>query len=168
MKKSYFILSLALVLFSGLLSAQQKLGHVNSQELMQLMPERIEAEQKLQALNAQLEERMTILQADYQGKITAFQALAEDTPTSTVNDMRDEIIGMETRIQEFRANAERDLVTKQEELLTPMLEKLQDAIDQVGKENGFTYILDISTGAVVFQAGEDIAPLVKVKLGITG
>ncbi len=168
MKKSYLLISLALVLFSGILSAQQKLGHINSQEVLQLMPERAQAEKTLQDLNAQLEERMNNLSLDYQNKVTAFQALAEDTPASAVNDMRDEILGMEQRIQEFRANAERDLVTKQEELLTPMVEKLQTAIDEIGKENGFTYILDISTGAVVFQAGEDIAPLVKIKLGITG
>jgi outer membrane protein len=168
--KQFKLLMIAVVLtVSTGLSAQNKLGHLNSQELMQLMPERAVAEQKLQTLNTQLEERLKVLMAEYQSEVQAFQGLPEDTPASTANDMRDGILDMEKRIQDFQVNAEQDLSTKQQELLTPMIEKLQKAIDDVGKENGYTYILDISTGTVVFTGGgEDVSGLVKTKLGITG
>ncbi|NNC82442.1 MAG: OmpH family outer membrane protein [Flavobacteriales bacterium] len=158
----------ALLIIGTSISAQSKLGHINSQEILQLLPERAEAENKLQTLNTQLEDRMKTLMAEYQNKVQTFQTLPEDTPTSTATDMRDEIVGMEQRIQEFQVRAEEDLAKKQQELLTPMIEKVQNAINEVGKENGFTYIFDIGTGTVVYTGGEDVSSMVKTKLGITG
>jgi outer membrane protein len=168
MKQFKLILVAVLLIIGTGISAQDKFGHLNSQELLQLMPERSIAEQKLQALNTQLEERLRVLMAAYQSEVQAFQSLPEDTPTSTANDMRDGILDMEKRIQDFQVNAENDLNKKQQELLSPMLEKVQKAIEDVGKENGFLYIFDISTGAVVYTGGEDVTSLVKTKLGITG
>ena len=168
MKQFKLTLVAVLLIIGTGLSAQDKLGHLNSQELLQLLPERANAEQMLQSLNTQLEERLRILMAEYQSEVQAFQTLAEDTPASTANDMRDGILDMEKRIQDFQVNAEQDLATKQQELLTPMIEKVQNAIDAVGKENGFLYIFDISTGTVVYTGGEDVSQLVKTKLGITG
>jgi len=171
MKKIYTLLALAALLTSATMSAQTeatKLGHINSQEIMQLMPERMDAEKKLKTLNDQLEQRLQVMTQEYSTKVAEFQSLPEDTPPSTINDLRDDILVLEKRIQDYQVNAEQDLVSKQQELLTPMLEKLQDAINLVSKENGYIYVFDISTGAVVYQAGEDLAPLVKAKLGITG
>ncbi|NNK80465.1 MAG: OmpH family outer membrane protein [Flavobacteriales bacterium] len=168
MKQFNLIMVAVLLTLGTALSAQDKFGHLNSQELLQLMPEGAEAEQKLQSLNTQLEERLRVLMGEYQSEVQAFQGLAEDTPATTANDMRDGILDMEKRIQDFQANAEQDLATKQQELLTPMLEKMQKAIEDVGKENGYLYIFDISTGAVVYTGGEDVSQLVKTKLGITG
>ena len=59
-------------------------------------------------------------------------------------------------------------IAKEEALVQPMLEKLQRAIDEVGTENGFVYIFDLGSGAVVFQNGQDVSQMVKTKLGITG
>ena len=167
--KQFKLLMVAFALLMGAtLSAQDKLGHINSQEILQLLPERAQAEQNLADFKAQLDNRMQALMSEYQGKVQAFQSLPEDTPTSTANDMRDEILGMEQRIQEYQVNAEQDLAQKQQDLIAPMLEKVQNAINEVGKENGFTYIYDSSTGVLVYINGEDITPLVKTKLGITG
>ena len=145
-----------------------KFGHVDSKSLHQLMPETAKAEKDMQLLQTQLEGRLKELTDGYQLEIAKFQALPSETPVSTVNDMRDGIMGIEKRIQDFQVNAEQDMVTKREQLLTPIVTKLQDAINAVGEENGFTYVFDSSTGAIVYQGGEDIAPLVKTKLGITG
>ncbi len=146
-----------------------KFGHVDSQALLQMMPETAKAETDLQVLEAQLQSRLKELTEGYQMEIAKFQALPADTPESTRSDMRDGILGIEQRIQDFQVNAEQDMMTKREALLTPIITSLQDAINAVGEENSFTYIFDISTGAIVFKGGgEDIAPLVKTKLGITG
>jgi len=50
--------------------------------------------------------------------------------------------------------------------LMPMIERVQDAINDVGAENGFTYIFDTSTGATVYTGGEDVGSLVRAKLGM--
>ena len=51
------------------------------------------------------------------------------------------------------------------ESLTPMIQKVQQAIEEVGKEHGFTYIFDSSMGATLYNGGEDVSSLVKTKLG---
>lgn len=171
MKYTYIILGL-LMMGSVAMTAQegQKIGHMNSQELLALMPERAEAETQMQTLNAQLEERLNTLSTEYQSKLEAFQALPADSPQSTVTDLQEELLTMQQRIQEFRANAEQDLVKKQEELLQPMLEKLQTAVDALGQEQGLTYIMDTSAGSIVFVGPDaiDITQMLKDKLGIQG
>ena len=167
--KQLKLLMVAVALFMGAtLTAQDKLGHINSQEILQLLPERAQAEQAIADFQAQLENRMQSLMAEYQTKVQAFQALPAETPETTANDMREEILEMEQRIQKYQVSADQELTLKQQELVAPMLEKVQNAINEVGKENGFTYIYDSSTGVLVYINGEDITPLVKTKLGITG
>jgi outer membrane protein len=52
-------------------------------------------------------------------------------------------------------------------VLSPLLEKAQNAINQIAEENNYTYIFDISLGSIVYgQDSMDIMPLVKEKLGI--
>jgi outer membrane protein len=77
-----------------------------------------------------------------------------------------EITDLQQRIQAFQASADQDLQNKQQELFNPLIQKIKDAITAVGKENGYNYILDVGTGAVVYYQGDDIMPLVKKKLGI--
>jgi len=57
---------------------------------------------------------------------------------------------------------------KESQLLQPIIEKADKAIKEVGKENGYTYIFDLSRGSVVYfsEVSEDVLPLVKKKLGI--
>jgi outer membrane protein len=51
--------------------------------------------------------------------------------------------------------------------MEPMIEKANQAIEDVAKENGYTYILDTSAGTVLyFPESDDILPLVKTKLGL--
>ena len=69
-------------------------------------------------------------------------------------------------MQEFSVTAQQDLAKLEEELLTPMIDRAKTAIEEVGKENGFTYIFDTSVGATLYNGGEDVMSLVKTKLNI--
>ncbi len=57
---------------------------------------------------------------------------------------------------------------KQAEVMQPIIEKAQNAIKEVAKANGFTYVYDIASGVLLYFSddSEDILPLVKQKLGI--
>ena len=79
-----------------------------------------------------------------------------------------ELVDLESRIGAFQANAENDFDAKRAELLQPLLEKIQNAINSVGKEKGYTYILDLATGAAVYVGDDavDITKDVKAKLGV--
>ena len=78
-----------------------------------------------------------------------------------------EITDLEKRITEFQKTAQADLQKKEEKLLQPIIDKAKQAIDDVAKENNYTYVLDSSMGVVLYSIeSDDILPLVKKKLGI--
>jgi outer membrane protein len=149
-------------------SAQtQKLGHIDRQKLMLALPERKDAEARMQAFAKSLDERLKAMGAEYEAKVADAQARA-DKMTQTEKDMAvGEIQELEQRIQAAREKAQDDLAKQEEELLRPMVEKATAAINDVAAANNFTYIFDTSTGFVLyFDKGEDIMQMVKTKLAI--
>jgi outer membrane protein len=164
MKK--LLLAIALIAGSTLNGFSQKFGHIDSNELMLLMPERKTAEAEVQNLTQELQNTLEAMTAEYQAKIAEYQK-SEATLSNSVKELKAREIGeLEQRIQAFQVRAQEDLKVKENELLAPMIEKARKSIEEVGRENGFTYIFDISSGATVYEAGENVMPLVKKKLGL--
>lgn len=147
--------------------AQGKLGHIDRQALMLMLPERKDAEAKMQAFAKTLDDRLKAMGAEYQQKVTDAQS-REATMTQTEKEVAVREIGeLEQRIQDAQEKAQEDLAKQEEELLKPMVEKTNQAIKAVAEESNFTYIFDISAGMVLYyDKGEDILPKVKTKLGI--
>ena len=78
-----------------------------------------------------------------------------------------ELESIQQRILEFQQNAQESLAAKEQELITPILDKARKAIEDVAKEENFTYIFDASTGNILYASeSENILPLVKAKLGL--
>ena len=78
-----------------------------------------------------------------------------------------ELESIQQRIVEFQQNAQQALGAKEQELLTPILDKARKAIEDVAKEGSFTYIFDASTGNILYaDESENVLPLVKAKLGL--
>ena len=145
--------------------ANLKIGHIDSQALIELMPEKATVEAELIAYQRSLEEQIGAMYLEYQNKVQDYQANIDGMSDIIKQTKEREIADLETRITEFQQNAEGDFTNKQAELYDPLITKAKDAIDAVAKENGFTYILDVSMGVVLyFESGEDILPLVKAKL----
>lgn len=169
MNMKQLVITLALLLSGAQAAMSQalKLGHIDRQRLLLTLPERKDAEEKMQAFAKVLDERLKAMGAEYQAKVADAQPRAE-TMTQTEREMIvREINELEQRIQAAQEKAQEDLAKQEEELLKPMIEKTNKAVKDVADENGFTYILDVSTGMVLyFDKGEDIMPLVKAKLGI--
>lgn len=168
MKKLSFIISLATGIFFGtVVSAQTKIGHVNSAELVTLMPESKTADMDLQKFVQSLEGQLKTMGTEYQGKIEEYQSKESLMADAIKQTKEKEIRDLQTRIQEFQQSAQESMQKKKEELYSPIFKKLQETIDEVAKENGYNYILDSSLGVVLFkQESNDIGPIVKKKLGL--
>lgn len=152
--------------------AQQKIGHINADELLQQMPETKQAQEQLQVYQQQLEKDLREMETELEAKIQKFRAdekmmtqLSRETKTREIQELQ-------VRIQEYSVKAQEDFQQKQLELLSPIIEKANEAVNDVAKAEGFTYILDSSPSkaVVIFASdgGEDIMDKVKAKLGITG
>lgn len=144
-----------------------KIGHINSSDILKLMPEVKAAQAELEKFSKELQNQSDLLVSEYQKKTDEYQSLPPNTSDILKKDKETEIVQLEQRIKKFQEDAQGEVSKKQSELLEPIMKKLQDVIKEVAKEKGYDYILDTSTGSVVYQnEAFDIAPLVKKKLNI--
>lgn len=162
MKKLFLIFALAM----PMLVSAQKFGHVNTQEVFAQMPGLQEVRQKMDTLQGQYEGQIANMQEEFQKKLADYQK-NEATLAEAVKTIRQQELGeMEQRIQLFYQTAQQDIQKKQQELLAPLHEKLSKSIQQVGEENGYTYIFDNAAMLYISPDANDVTPLVKKKLGI--
>jgi len=163
---------IALVLLCALpfsLMAQEvKLGHINSQEILTLMPERVVIEKTVGDLQTQWEKELVKMREEYYAKVKEFQEKQATMPESIKSARQGEIADLEQRISTFNQTASDDLRKKQQELFTPVIDKVKKAINEVGAENNYLYIFDLSTQSIIYQSpkSNDVTPLVKKKLGL--
>jgi len=152
----------------SLMAQDVKLGHINSQEILSLMPERVTIEKTISDLQSQWEKELVKMREEYYAKIKEFQDKQATMPESIKTARQSEIGEIEQRITTFNQTASADLQKKQQELFTPVVEKVKKAINDVGAENNYLYIFDLSTQGIIYQSpkSNDISALVKKKLAL--
>ena len=169
MKKAFIVALVAMLAFGGNAMAQKtiKLGHINSNDLMQIMPGRDSAQAALQKEVEELQADMEAMKKEYETKVNDYMAKRDQLSELIRKSKESDLQAMASRIEEFQANAQKLLEERQEALLKPIIDRAKKAIEEVGKENGYTYIFDAGVGAVLYsQDSDDIMPLVKKKLGL--
>ncbi len=176
MKNLFRSVALVAVVFLGAqqASAQQKIGHVNADEIFQMTAEFKTANEQLRTLNDTktkelqgMYEEFQKKQNDANEKLRNRSEANKTTVDAELQTLGQDLQSMEQRIQEVQRVAQEDLGKKQQELLTPIQTKVMNAINAVAKEKGYAYVLDTSNGNVLyFQGGEDISADVKTRLGI--
>jgi Outer membrane protein len=172
MNKRFFGLVAALFIsLAGMAQGEQplKVGHINADALLSMMPETKEAQQKLEEYGRQLEKDLEEMQGEFETKVTEFRANEKMMTTLARETKTEELESLQRRIQQFNQRAQQDLQEKQVELLSPVIERATNAVQEVARENGYTYILDSSQSKAVIifaENGDDIMPLVKAKLGL--
>tara|TARA_Y100000385_G_scaffold20986_1_gene20651 strand:+ start:1248 stop:1754 length:507 start_codon:yes stop_codon:yes gene_type:complete len=146
--------------------AQSKVAHINTQELVESMPEMMSAKSELEKLAKTYETDIQAMATELQNKIKQYDA-ESSTKTDEENGKRlQEVQSMEQSIRQYQGQAQQDLQKKEIELLKPITEKAKDAILKVGNDQGFNYVLDSSQGQGVIMAnGKDLLADVKAELG---
>lgn len=161
------VVGVALVVSSFTASAQ-KVAHINLDSLITLMPESKVAQQAVQDYAKQLEQQITAMQTELQTKYEAFQTDSPNMAPIVKQSKEKELNDLNQRITDFQQQAQADYQKKSADLSKPVYEKAKKAIDQVAKEGGYKYVLDTSTGLVLYsEPSEDIINAVMKKLGIT-
>lgn len=146
-----------------------KFGHINSTELIQSLQEFSTAQAELERLRKDLIDHLQTMNAELSSKYNEYQKNSR-TYTDIVKQVKEqELQDMDRRIQEFQSGAQTNLEQKQAELFQPIYEKAEKAIKEVGKENGFLYIFDVTQSNLMYfdkSVSTDVLNLVKAKLKV--
>jgi outer membrane protein len=170
MKKIHLTLvaSAMFLLMSGTVSfAQQKIGHINTQDVLKLMPERDSAEKIFIKFNEEISKNYESLNVAYNNSFDTFTKQKDSLSEFIRKTKESELQDMYQKIQNFQTAAQQELQKKQDELMAPIVEKLKKAIKDVAETNKFTYIID--DPYLIFIPDDEslnLMPLVKAKLGI--
>ena len=169
MKKTLIAIIACLLAFGGTAMAQKtvKLGHINSNDLMQIMPGRDSAQTVLQAEVQELETTLKTMQSEMEKRYNEYMESQSGWTELIRNTKQREIQDMGARIQEFQENAQKQLQQREQELLKPIIDRAKKAIEDVAAEGGYSYIFDSGVSALLYSPeSDDIMPLVKKKLGL--
>lgn len=162
-----FICTLCLLLLgSTVLFAQSKTGYINFQQMIGMMPESKLANDTLNVLQEKLNKDGQQLLDEYTKKVKELDSVGTMTP-AMVEIKSAELKSAQTSIQQYRQLSEQTMSAKEQELLTPILDKAKKILKAVANEKGYTLVIDNSRDAVLVSAeSDDLMPAVKVKMGI--
>lgn len=157
---------LALGISFGANAQGQKIGYVDSQSIIDMMPESAKIQQDLQAYYGELQAELQAMATEYQNKLRDYEANSATMSNILRQSKEKEIVDLQGRIQDFQNNAESDFAAKQEELSKPMLDKIKKAIDDVVKAKGMAYVFEKTVILSIGDTAIDITADVKAKLGL--
>ncbi len=163
MKKLLFAGMMALSMFT--VSAQNKMGYINTDELISVMPEAAKADADLKEYQAGLAQQYQDIVADLNARDSAFVKDSVKLSASMKAIKRDELVKLYQRVQNYQQESQEQYQAKANEKISPIREKALNAIKAVAKENGYGYIFN-EDNLLVMPPADNILPLVKAKLGI--
>ncbi|MFN8279528.1 MAG: OmpH family outer membrane protein [Saprospiraceae bacterium] len=164
-----FLMLSGMVISRTIAQTPTKIGYLNSQALLAEIPEVKQADANLQAMQAQYEKKGQQMVADLEAKYKELQRKEQSGEISpkALDEEGKKLKDQEAEIGKFEQDVQKQLMSKRQETLQPILDKVNKIIKEVATENQFTYILDSSSGILLFaQDSLDITAMVKSKLGI--
>lgn len=163
-------LVIAMALMPLMLMAQAKIGIVNSQQLFDLMPEKVAAEAQLKALSDRYHAEYQMLQGEFDKKYADYQTVVADASMpETIKERRvQELQESDKKMREFERRAAEDIAAQRTALTQPITDKVQAAIRTAGEQGNFDLVLDTAVTPVAYTgpATIDITPMVKAILGL--
>ena len=167
MLKKIALLVVLFILPLGVM-AQSKFAHMNSQEVITVMPEFTKAQADLEALSKQYTEEMQRSEQEFNRKYQELIQQQDSLPKNILERRQKEVQDMAQRQQQFQQEAYQAMEKAQQEAMVPIYNKLNEAVQAVGKAEGVVYIFDVARTPVAYIGTEsiDVTATVKAQLGI--
>ena len=160
-------LILMLMLCAPMAVFAQKFGKVNTQVVVQSLPDYAKAQGEMAALSKQKENDLKSMQDELTRKSQEYDKSKSAMNPTKQKETEEELQGLGAKIQQAYQDAQKELSEKNNALLEPILTKVQNAITAVGKAGGYTSIFEIGTSGGVFFGDnvKDVTEEVKAKVG---
>jgi len=151
------VVLLLMVCAAGLVMAQTKIAHINSESIMQTLPEAIDAQKSLDALVAQWEAELQKMQGEWKRKFDDYDKkkliLTDQARAEAEKELRDlDQAVADYRNKKFGQNGE--LFQKQNDVMKPIQNKIFKVLEEIAKDEGYDYIFDRSGEILLLYANE--------------
>jgi outer membrane protein len=161
-KVSLFLMLVCLTV----VASAQKIGHTDGQVLLFSMPEITKVNADLEKISGDFTNTMNEMQKDYQTKLQEFESNKTSWPEAILQSKYKAIVDLEKNMGDFEQTANQELEKSRNEMIQPLVDRIGVAIEQVAKEEGYSYIIDASSGVLLYRGGDDVTDKIKTKLGI--
>ena len=151
------VLVVMALLCASLASAQSKIGHINSETIMQALPEAVDAQRSLDGMVAQWESELQKMQSDWKKKFDEYDKkkliMTDQARADAEKELRDLDQGIaDFRNKKFGQNGE--LFVKQNEVMKPIQNKIFKVLEDIAKEDGYDYVFDRSGEILLLYAND--------------
>ncbi len=155
-----------LMLFAPIATFAQKFGHINSQTVIESLPEYVKARAEVEGQAKAYDNDLQAMQKEIQTKAETY-----DKNQSTMNETKRketeaELQNLYQKFQQAQQDNSQALQKLQQEKMQPIISKLQNAIKSVGKAGGYVYIMDVSSGIpyISDSLSKDVTAEVKAEM----
>ncbi len=169
-KLSIYILGLICLLsFAANAHGQtvQKFGHINTNLVIFIMPQRKAALKILEEYAKTLEQQLKEMGEERQTKVAEYQTEQEGWIEEIRDAKAEDIRQLENSIRQFQRTAQEAIQKQEADRMQPIAQKVHAAIREVADREGYTYVFDSGVGTIlVAPESDDLFPLVKEELGL--
>ena len=133
--------------------ADTKIGYIDSQVIMTQYED-------VQQVQVELEKEQKRLEVVYKKSVNSYDSLKQALDMGSIilskekiNQMENQLLQKQKEIEDFQLKyfgPQGELYKMQERLLQPILQVIDTAIQNVGKEKGYDYIFDAVQGSIVY------------------
>lgn len=158
MKKYLLLFVFSLFAFGGIATAQDlKIGYVDSDTIMDKLPDAQDAQQKLDAMIKEWQEELNGFEKEWKEKYDDYEKRKLIMSDQTRAEVESELVKLEERMNDYRQKkfgVNGELFQKQDEVMKPIQNRVFDAIKRVAEEEDFDFVFDRS-GDVLFLYAKD-------------
>ena len=167
--KKFSCVMLLLIAFVIPSSAQMKIGYINSEAIMQQLPEAQDAQKQLDAISTDWQTELTKMQTDLQHRFEDYDKKKLVMSDKRRAEIEKELQDLERKMVDYRTakfGANGELFSKQNELMKPVQDKLFKAVKDIADEGGYDYVFDKSSTTLLVYSNEknDLTSKVLAKL----
>jgi outer membrane protein len=162
-KMKKIIVAIAVVFSLGAVMAQSKLAHVNSQALLDTLPSRKVAIQKLQEFERNGVNELKEMEADFNVAVAKYEADRPNMSPVIIKIEEEKLLKKQQVLQEREQSLNQEMQAYSQELNQPILEMVQKAVEMVAERKKMHYVIDESV-TLYFKGGSDITSEVITEL----
>ena len=168
--KKFFLIAFAMLLAAFQLNAQ-KVGYINTEKILSAIPEYKSAQTQLENLGKQYQQKIESEYSKIEALYNSYQQQKANLPAQARLQKENEIIGRERDVKELQKTyfgQDGIMQKKTEELMNPIKERVDAAINKVAHSGNYMIIFDISSmqGVAWTNPQDDLSGVVIKALGL--